>query len=363
MKILAIETSCDETAVAIVENGTKILANIIASQINYHKPLGGVVPELASRMHCEAVHRLIEKALKTAQCSLDSISAIASTYGPGLEGALLVGLTAAKTMAYILKKPLIATHHLHGHIYANLLSEPDFCFPAICLIVSGGHTQLLKINDHFKIDILGQTRDDAAGEAFDKIARHLGLDYPGGPAIETCAKKGNPNTFNFPKAMLKVSYEFSFSGLKTAVIQTINKLRATNQPFKTEDICASFQKTVIDILIHKALSACQNTEIPTLLLSGGVIANKTLQARFKEAATQHNIRLITPPPVLCTDNAAMIASAAYYQYLAYGKSPYTTCVNPNAQITASPNQQTQTKKRSLAKAKKKPFAKVLANGF
>jgi len=311
MRILAIETSCDETSISIINNGTQIEANLVSSQIKTHANYGGVVPEIAARMHTETIHLLIDKALNDSKTTFEDIDAFAVTYGPGLEGALLVGVAVAKSLSVLCKKPLIGVNHLHGHLYAHFLTDTPPEFPFISLLVSGGHTQLIKVNEHMSFELLGQTRDDAAGEAFDKVARFLELGYPGGPIVEKLAKDGNKKAFSFPRAMRHQGYEFSFSGLKTAVIQ---QLKALPTPYPVADICASFQEAVIDILWQKSLRACQDLGIPRLSISGGVSANQTLQTYFKDQASDHNITIYTAPPSLCTDNAAMIGAAAYYAY-------------------------------------------------
>jgi N6-L-threonylcarbamoyladenine synthase len=331
--ILAIESSCDETAVAIVTDGLDVRSNIIKSQIKKHQKFGGVVPELASRMHAEAITPLIDLALEKANITFDQLHAIAVTHGPGLEGALLVGQTAAKTLAKALQLPLIPVNHLHGHIYATLLSHsPTPQFPFIALLVSGGHTQLIHAKDHFQFDLLGQTRDDAAGECFDKVARALTLGYPGGPLIEHHARLGNPTAFKFPKAMLNVGYEFSFSGIKTAVLQTIQAHPIT--PQLIQDISASFQKTVSDILLHKTMLACKNLGLSTVSISGGVSANQALKIAFEDYGRAHNIQVITPPLPYATDNAAMIGCAAYYQHLTYPHLSHLPFkASPNLKVT------------------------------
>lgn len=308
MRVLAIESSCDDTSVAVVEDGRHIKSNLISSQLKIHQPHGGVVPELASRRHAEVIHTLIQKALTEAHCSFDDIDSIAVTYGPGLEGALLVGITAAKALAHTLKKPLIGVNHLHGHIYAHYLTESPPCFPFIALLASGGHTQLVLVESHSSLKLLGQTRDDAAGEAFDKVARVLGLPYPGGPYIEDAAKDGNPKAFKFPIGMKHDGLEFSFSGLKTAVIQTVKSLDPKALPIA--DICASFQHTVIQTLWLKTMLACEQYSVSSVALCGGVMANQTLQNVFKQEAESASINIYNVPKVLCTDNAAMIGAAA-----------------------------------------------------
>lgn len=331
MLILAIETSCDETAVALVQDGRTILGHAISSQIKEHKLFGGVVPELASRLHAETVNLLIDRVCTESAVALHQIDAIAVTYGPGLEGALLVGLAAAKALAQLLNKPLIPINHMHGHIYANFLSGPLPLFPCICMVVSGGHTQLLQINDHFSFKLLGQTRDDAAGEAFDKVARVLGLGYPGGPAIETAALSGNPSSFKFPQAIKHEAFDFSFSGIKTAVIYQLNSLKEAGHSIPVCDLAASFQHAVISILIFKAIKACEYTGISNLMLSGGVVANNALRTAFESAARAKKIRLKYPEIRYCTDNAAMIGAAAYFYYR-QGPVLETALATPNLSI-------------------------------
>lgn len=313
MILLAIETSCDDTSIAIVRDGRHILSNLISSQVTKHARYGGVVPELASRMHTESIHFLIDKALRDAALSWNDIDGIAVTYGPGLEGALLVGLTVAKTLSSLLNKPLYPVNHMHGHVCAHFLSESPPSFPFISLIASGGHTQLVKVTSPMSFECLGETRDDAAGEAFDKVARLLGLGYPGGPLIEKRAIHGSPSAFAFPRAMIHKGMEFSFSGLKTAVLHTVKSIEKA--PLPIDDICASFQQCVIDILWKKSLRACEENFITQLVLCGGVTANQALQQAFTQHATQSNIDCFTLSPILCTDNAAMIAAAAHYQCL------------------------------------------------
>ena len=334
MKILAIESSCDETAIAIIENGNKGLANIVATQIQKHRLFGGVVPEIASRMHAEKINFLIDKALEEAQMDLKSLDAIAVTYGPGLEGSLLIGVTAAKTLAKLLKKPLIPVNHLHGHIYASFLEERKPTFPFIALLISGGHTQLVLVKNHFEMEILGTTRDDAVGEAFDKVARFLDLGYPGGPVVESAATTGNEKAYHFPRALIKEKLDFSFSGLKTAVIQKILKEKKEHKQINTADVCASFQKCVIDILLTKSLRACETHQVHKLVLAGGVVANKAIRAAFTGMTEENNIELFIPEFKFCTDNAAMIGAAAFvhYQKFKFKKKNYMVKVNPNLSV-------------------------------
>jgi N6-L-threonylcarbamoyladenine synthase len=305
--LLAIETSCDDSSVAILKD-TQVLCNLVASQTKAHAKYGGVVPELASRMHTEALPFLIQKATQDTQIPLSEIEFCAVTTHPGLEGSLLIGQAAASALAQSLNIPLLKVNHLHGHIYAAFLSDSPPQFPFIACIVSGGHTQLYLAKAHFQFELIGKTRDDAAGECFDKIARALKLGYPGGPLIEKIAQTGNPNAISFPRAMKKRGLEFSFSGLKTAVIQFIE----TNPETCLADICASFQAAVIDTLTEKCLAACNQHQCKSLVVCGGVSANQALKRRLQLETTRENIRLHVPPISLCTDNAAMIGGAAYF---------------------------------------------------
>ena len=311
--ILGIETSCDETSIAVVKNGEKILANIISSQIEIHKKYGGVVPEIASRKHLENIILVLDFALKEAGIKKEDLTAIGVTNEPGLIGALLVGLTVAKGFSMALNIPLIPVHHLRGHIYANIAENKISGFPVLALIVSGGHTSLAIWKNHDNIEILGETVDDAAGEAFDKIARKLNLSYPGGPAIETLAKKGDFSKITFPIANLgKDSYNFSYSGLKSSVINYMHNLEQKKEPYKVEDICAGFQKAVVDSIAEKVIKASLNTGIKKVVLGGGVTANKTLVETLEKRGKKIGLRVYSPSPVLCTDNGVMIALAAGY---------------------------------------------------
>jgi len=314
--ILGIETSCDETSVAIVRNGKHILSNIISSQIDIHQKFGGVVPEIASRKHLENVLPVIQEALREAGVSLEEIGAVGVTYGPGLVGALLVGVAAAKAIAYAKGIPLIGVHHIESHMYANFLEHENLTFPFVCLTVSGGHTTLVCLREHGKFELLGQTRDDAAGEAFDKIARILGLGYPGGPFIEALALSGDPHAINFPQAFRREdSYEFSFSGLKSAVINYLHHKQQKNEEFNKADVAASFQFAIVDTLAAKAVCAAQELGVSTITLAGGVAANSALRNVISQRAQGLGLKIIYPRPVLCTDNAAMVACRAYYQYI------------------------------------------------
>ncbi|MBC6308934.1 tRNA (adenosine(37)-N6)-threonylcarbamoyltransferase complex transferase subunit TsaD [Listeria sp. FSL L7-1582] len=308
--ILGIESSCDETAASVVRNGTEMLSNVIASQIESHKRFGGVVPEIASRHHVEQITIVIEEALSQAGVTMNDIDAIAVTEGPGLVGALLIGVNAAKTLAFIHNKPIIGVHHIAGHIYANRF-ETEMTFPLLSLVVSGGHTELVIMHEHGKFEIIGETRDDAAGEAYDKVARTLGLTYPGGVQIDRLAATGE-DTFHFPRAMMnEASYDFSFSGLKSSFINTVHNLRQKDMPINEADLAASFQASVVDVLVAKTIRAAKEFNVTQLLLAGGVAANQGLRERLIKETTLEipNVQLIIPPLSLCGDNAAMIAAA------------------------------------------------------
>lgn len=312
--ILAVESSCDETSVSIIENGTTIKSNIVLSQIESHKRFGGVVPEVASRHHVEGITTTIDKALNEAQVTMEDIDAVAVTQGPGLIGALLVGINATKALAFAYDKPLIPVHHIAGHIYANNLEE-GMNFPLIALIVSGGHTELIYMKDHLSFEIIGETRDDAVGEAYDKVARTLGLSYPGGPQIDHLASKGN-DTYNFPRVWLeKDSYDFSFSGLKSAVINALHNQRQKNQTIIDADVATSFQNSVVEVLVGKAIQSCKAYGVKELIVAGGVASNSGLRNELTKACETNNIHLAIPSAKLCTDNGAMIGAAAHYLYL------------------------------------------------
>lgn len=313
--ILAIESSCDETAASVVKNGRCVLSNIISSQIAIHTLYGGVVPEIASRKHIEKINQVVEAALKEADVTLDDIDAIGVTYGPGLVGALLVGVAEAKAIAYAKKKPLVGVHHIEGHVSANYIEHPDLEPPFLCEIISGGHTHLVIVKDYGSFEILGRTRDDAAGEAFDKVARAIGLGYPGGPKIDKLAKEGNPHAINFPRAHMEdAPYDFSFSGVKSAVLNHLNKCRMTGEPIVEADIAASFQQAVVDVLVDNAIRAAKDYHMDRLAIAGGVASNGALRAAMEAACEKEGIRFYRPSPIFCTDNAAMIGVAAYYEY-------------------------------------------------
>ena len=313
--ILAVESSCDETAASVVKNGRKVLSNIISSQIELHKLYGGVVPEIASRKHIEKINQVIEEALKEANVTLDDLDAVAVTYGPGLVGALLVGVSAAKAIAYAKKLPLVGVHHIEGHISANYIENKDLEPPFICLVVSGGHTHLVVVRDYGKYEIIGHTRDDAAGEAFDKVARAIGLGYPGGPKIDKLSKEGNPEAIAFPKAkMVDSPYDFSFSGLKSAVLNYLNGCKMKNIPVVEADVAASFQKAVVDVLVEHSMRAVKEYGFDKFAIAGGVASNSTLRNAMEQACRRRRIHFYHPSPIFCTDNAAMIGAAAYYEY-------------------------------------------------
>lgn len=313
--ILAIESSCDETAASVVKNGRCVLSNIISSQIAIHTLYGGVVPEIASRKHIEKINQVVEAALKEADVTLDDIDAIGVTYGPGLVGALLVGVAEAKAIAYAKKKPLVGVHHIEGHVSANYIEHPDLEPPFLCEIISGGHTHLVIVKDYGSFEILGRTRDDAAGEAFDKVARAIGLGYPGGPKIDKLAKEGNPHAIDFPRAHMEdAPYDFSFSGVKSAVLNHLNKCRMTGEPIVEADIAASFQQDVVDVLVDNAIRAAKDYHMDRLAIAGGVASNGALRAAMEAACEKEGIRFYRPSPIFCTDNAAMIGVAAYYEY-------------------------------------------------
>lgn len=313
--ILAIESSCDETAASVVKNGRCVLSNIISSQIAIHTLYGGVVPEIASRKHIEKINQVVEAALKEADVTLDDIDAIGVTYGPGLVGALLVGVAEAKAIAYAKKKPLVGVHHIEGHVSANYIEHPDLEPPFLCEIISGGHTHLVIVKDYGSFEILGRTRDDAAGEAFDKVARAIGLGYPGGPKIDKLAKEGNPHAIDFPRAHMEdAPYDFSFSGVKSAVLNHLNKCRMTGEPIVEADIAASFQQAVVDVLVDNAIRAAKDYHMDRLAIAGGVASNWALRAAMEAACEKEGIRFYRPSPIFCTDNAAMIGVAAYYEY-------------------------------------------------
>ena len=323
---LGIESSCDETSVAVVKNGREVLSNVINSQIKIHEKFGGVVPEIASRNHVEAISDVTKKALEEANIAFEDIDNIACTYGPGLVGALLVGVSYAKALSYALNKPLTGTNHIEGHIAANYISHKELRPPFLCLIISGGHTHLVHIHDYDKFEILGKTRDDAIGEAFDKMARVIGLGYPGGPKVDKLAKDGKAN-IDLPKTHID-GLDFSFSGIKTAIINLHHK----NPDINKADLCASFEKYVTEILINNTIKAAKELNINTIALAGGVSANSYIRKKFIELEKQ-GYKIYYPEPILCTDNAAMIASAGYYRYISGVTSDLTLNAIPNLKIS------------------------------
>ena len=331
---LGIETSCDETAAAILSGGREILSNVISTQIPVHQKFGGVVPEIASRRHIVNIMPVIDEAINKAGVELHEINQIAVTYGPGLVGALLVGVSAAKTLAFALKIPLIAVNHLEGHIFANFLSSPNLEPPFLALVVSGGHSSLIKMISYNEFELIGQTRDDAAGEAFDKIARVMNLPYPGGPQIDKLAKEGNPNAIDFPRA--KVSdFDFSFSGLKSAVLNYLNTAQMKGEEINKADVAASFQKAAIDSLVDKTIDAAKKFKMNKIVLAGGVAANSSLEENLRELCESNGMEFFFPSKILCTDNAAMIACRGYYQSLVKNFASLTLNAIPNLSLATN----------------------------
>ena len=315
MNILAIESSCDETAAAVVQDGRKVLSNIISSQIEIHKLYGGVVPEIASRKHIEKIIQVVDEALKEASLTMDEIDAVAVTYGPGLVGALLVGVSAAKSIAFAHNKPLIGVHHIEGHISANYIENEELEPPFLCLVVSGGHTNLVIVKDFGEYEVLGKTRDDAAGEAFDKVARAIGLGYPGGPKIQKISEEGNKDAIAFPRAKVADNpFDFSFSGLKSSVLNYINSCEMKGEEINKADIAASFQEAVVDVLVSHTIEGAKQLGFKKIAMAGGVASNTVLREEMKEACERRGFKFYHPSPILCTDNAAMIGAAAYYDY-------------------------------------------------
>ncbi|MDD3747655.1 MAG: tRNA (adenosine(37)-N6)-threonylcarbamoyltransferase complex transferase subunit TsaD [Anaerostipes sp.] len=333
IKILAIESSCDETAAAIVEDGRTVKSNIISSQIELHKLYGGVVPEIASRKHIEKINYVIEEALKEAGETLDSIDAIAVTYGPGLVGALLVGVAEAKAIAFAKNKPLVGVHHIEGHICANYIENLELEPPFLCLVVSGGHTHLVDVQGYGNYKIIGRTRDDAAGEAFDKVARAIGLGYPGGPKIEKLALEGNKYAINFPRAKVHdAPNDFSFSGLKSSVLNYLNKCEMKHEEVNREDVAASFQEAVVDVLSSHGVNAAQELGYKKLAIAGGVASNGAFRTKIEEKCKEAEIEFYHPSPIFCTDNAAMIGAAGYYEYISGTRSGWDLNAVPGLKI-------------------------------
>jgi N6-L-threonylcarbamoyladenine synthase len=331
VRILGIETSCDETAAAVVEDGRRVRSSIVSSQVDLHAPYGGVVPELASRAHVELINRVVDEALiEAGVLDVRELDAVAACYGPGLAGALLVGVSAAKALALTTGLPYVQVNHLEAHLYAGWLEEPDLEPPLAVLVVSGGHTLLVVMEDHGKYRVMGQTVDDAAGEAFDKVARFLGLGYPGGPVIDRIAAEGDPEAIAFPRPMLDEGYDFSFSGLKTAVINHVRKHPDAEAP----DVAAAFQEAVVEVLTAKLVAAADESGAPTLVLGGGVAANSRLRSRVADAAAASGRRALLPPPALCTDNGAMIAATAWWRLEADGSTPLDAGIAPSLGLPA-----------------------------
>ncbi len=313
--ILAIESSCDETAAAVVKNGRTVLSNVISSQIALHTLYGGVVPEIASRKHIEKINQVIEEALTEAGMKLEQMDAIGVTYGPGLVGALLVGVAEAKAISYAAGLPLVGVHHIEGHVSANYIEHPELEPPFLCLIVSGGHTHLVIVKEYGEYEIIGRTHDDAAGEAYDKVARAIGLGYPGGPKIDKLAKEGNPQAIAFPRAHVEgCPYDFSFSGLKSAVLNYLHHAEQCKEQINRADVAASFQAAVVDVLVERTIRAAKEYGIQKIALAGGVASNSSLRAGMEDGCKKAGCHLFYPSPVFCTDNAAMIGAAAYYEY-------------------------------------------------
>lgn len=331
INILAIETSCDETSASVIKNGREILSNVVSTQIDIHKKFGGVVPEVASRNHVNNINWVIEEAVEKSGLSLGDIDAVATTYGAGLVGALLVGLSTGKAIAYSLGVDFIGVNHIEGHVAANYLEYKDLEPPFVSLIVSGGHTHIVEVKGYNEYEILGKTKDDAAGEAYDKIARAMGLGYPGGPIIDKLAKNGK-DTINFPRSMINDGYDFSFSGIKSAVLNYLNERKMKKEDYVVEDVCASFQSAVIDVLAQKSIKAALDKGYDKLILSGGVSANSRLREICKKLCDENNLKLYYPSISLCTDNAAMIGSSAYYRYIEGIKADLSLNAKPNLKI-------------------------------
>ncbi len=333
INILAIESSCDETAASVVKNGREVLSNVISSQISLHTLYGGVVPEIASRKHIEKINQVIEEALHEANMSLKDLDAVAVTYGPGLVGALLVGVAEAKAIAYAAKLPLVGVHHIEGHVSANYIENKELEPPFLCLIVSGGHTHLVLVKEYGEYEIIGRTHDDAAGEAYDKVARAIGLGYPGGPKIDKLAKEGNPQAIAFPRAQIEGRpFDFSFSGVKSAVLNHLNSCAMKMEEVNKADIAASFQQAIVDVLVSRTISAAKEYGMKQVAIAGGVASNSALRNAMQTACKKENISFYSPSPAFCTDNAAMIGVAAYYEFIKGNTSGLDLNAVPNLKI-------------------------------
>ena len=331
--ILGIESSCDETAASVVRNGREVLSNVISSQIALHTLYGGVVPEIASRKHVEKINQVIREALKEAGKELKDMDAIAVTYGPGLVGALLVGVSSAKAISFATGIPLVGVHHIEGHISANYIENKELEPPFVCLVASGGHSHLVVVKDYGKYEIIGRTRDDAAGEAFDKVARAIGLGYPGGPKIDKLSKEGNPDAIPFPRAKVAENeYDFSFSGLKSAVLNYLNGCQMKGEPINEADVAASFQKAVVDVLVEHSITAVKQYGYDKFAIAGGVASNSTLREAMRQACEKDNIQFYHPSPIFCTDNAAMIGVAGYYEFINGVRSGMDLNAVPNLKL-------------------------------
>ena len=331
--ILAIESSCDETAASVVRGGRTVLSNVISSQIDIHTLYGGVVPEIASRKHTERINQVIRQGLSEAGMELEDMDAIAVTYGPGLVGPLLIGVSAAKAISFATGIPLVGVHHIEGHICANYIAAPELEPPFVCLVVSGGHTHLVLVKDYGKYEILGRTQDDAAGEAFDKVAREIGLGYPGGPKIDRVSREGDPRAIDFPRGKVSGSaYDFSFSGMKSSVLNYLNTCRMKKIEVNVPDVAASFQQAVVDVLVTHAMRAVDEYGLTRLALAGGVASNTALRAAMRSACEERGVEFFCPPPILCTDNAAMIGCAAYYEFMQGVRSGYDLNAKPGLRL-------------------------------
>jgi N6-L-threonylcarbamoyladenine synthase len=336
VNVLGIETSCDETAVALVADGVNVRSNLISSQVHLHERFGGVVPEVAARAHVERINPMIQAAVEDAGATLRDVDAIAATVGPGLVGALLVGIAAAKALAFALELPFVGVNHLEGHIYANAIGHGEIEEPFVCFLVSGGHTMLVHVPEPRRYEVMGETLDDAAGEAFDKVARFLGLGFPGGPALDRLAQRGDPDAVRFPRAVTERGYDFSLSGLKTAVVRTVRGERAKGHETPLADLAASFQEAVVEVQVDKTIAAALETRVRLIVLGGGVVANTRLRRLMTEQAAAHDLRIMIPPADLCTDNGAMIASAGFFRLARGERTPLDVRARPGLRLDVAP---------------------------